>query len=325
MQLFRHPDNLPDAAKGAVVAWGNFDGFHKGHQAVLRRAATLADELGAPLAVLTTEPHPRQFFQPDAEPFRLMSLRSKAQALGEFGVDYLYVLNFDTKMAGMLAQDFVMETLIGQLDVRHIVTGHDQRFGKGRGGGTSVLRWMGEMEGFDVTVVDPLHDGDDVYSSTRIRDHLRNGQPGKAAEMMGHWWHIEGRVEKGDQRGRTIGFPTANLSWLDYLEPVLGVYAVGVHIEEGEFEGMYKGVANLGMRPTFDKESIIFEAHLFDFDGDIYGVHLGIDIIDFIRPEMKFDGLDSLKAQIAADCDTARKLLAHPVDEPGRYGNVTRD
>lgn len=325
MQLFRHLDDLPDAARGTVVAWGNFDGFHKGHQAVLREAARIADDLGVPLGVLTTEPHPRQYFRPDAPPFRLMSLRSKAMALEAFGVDYLFVLTFDAAMAGTLAQDFVIDTLMGQLDARHIVTGYDQRFGKGRGGGTNVLRWMGHMEGFDVTVVDPLRKDDDIYSSTRVREQLRAGQPVKAAELMGHWWHIEGRVEQGDQRGRTIGFPTANLSWQDYLEPVLGVYAVQVHVEEGPYKGTYKGVANLGIRPTFDKKKIVFEAHLFDFDGDIYGVHLGVDIIDFIRPEMKFDGIDALKKQIAADCDTARKLLAHPLDDPARFGQVTRD
>ena len=330
MQLFRHLDDLPDAAKGAVVAWGNFDGFHKGHQAVLRRAAAIADDLGTdgmsvPLAVLTTEPHPRQYFRPDDPPFRLMTLRSKAHALEEFGVDYLFVLTFDAGLAGTLAQDFVMDILIGKLQARHVVTGHDQRFGKGRGGGTSVLRWMGHMEGFDVTVVEPLRNGDQIYSSTRIRDHLRAGQPVKAADMMDHWWRIEGRVEKGDQRGRTIGFPTANLAWDDYLEPVLGVYAVQVHVEDGPHKGTYKGVANLGVSPTFDKKKIVFEAHLFDFDGDIYGAHLSVDVIDFIRPEMKFDGIDALKAQIAADCDTARTLLARPLDNPARFDEAPRD
>lgn len=324
MKLYRHLENLPRGVTGSVVAWGNFDGFHKGHQAVVRRAADIADEMGAPLAVMTTEPHPSQFFRPDTPSFRLMSLRSKAQALEAFGADVVFVLTFDAALAGTSAEDFVRDVLVNKLKARHVVTGYDQRFGKGRGGDADLLRRMGEGAGFGVTVVEPLEVDGGVYSSSRVREHLRNGDPEQAALLMGHWWRIEGRVEQGDQRGRTIGFPTANVSWGDYLEPRLGVYAVRMHVEDGPHRGAYDGVANLGRRPTFGKTDISFEVHLFDFDGDLYGAHAGVDMIAFIRPEQKFDGLDALKAQIAADAGAARDILASPAAAAGRFPPATR-
>ncbi len=324
MKLYRHLENLPRGVTGSVVAWGNFDGFHKGHQAVVRRAAEIADEMGAPLAVMTTEPHPSQFFRPDTPSFRLMSLRSKAQALETFGADVVFVLAFDAALAGTPAEDFVREVLVNRLKAKHVVTGYDQRFGKGRGGDADLLRRMGEEAGFGVTVVEPLEADGEVYSSSRVREHLRNGEPEQAALLMGHWWRIEGRIEQGDQRGRTIGFPTANVSWADYLEPKLGVYAVRMHVEDGPRRGVYDGVANLGRRPTFGKTDISFEVHLFDFDGDLYGAHVGVDMIGFIRPEQKFDGLYALKAQIAADAQAARVMLAGAAAAPGRFPPATR-
>ncbi|MGE0667341.1 MAG: bifunctional riboflavin kinase/FAD synthetase [Sphingomonadales bacterium] len=324
MKLYRHLENLPRGVTGSVVAWGNFDGFHKGHQAVVRRAAEIADEMGVKLAVMTTEPHPSQFFRPDTPSFRLMSLRSKAQALEAFGADVLFVLTFDAGLAGTPAEDFVREVLVRRLKARHVVTGYDQRFGKGRGGDADLLRRMGEETGFGVTVVAPLEVDGEVYSSSRVREHLRNGDPEQAALLMGHWWRIEGRVEQGDQRGRTIGFPTANVGWGDYLEPRLGVYAVRMHVEDGPHRGVFDGVANLGRRPTFGKTDISFEVHLFDFVGDLYGAHVGVDMIGFIRPERKFDGLEALKAQIAADAAAARAILAGPSAAPARFAAATR-
>jgi len=310
MKLFRHLDNLPSDVQGAVIAWGNYDGLHPGHLAVLAKAQRLAREYGAPFAVLTTEPHPRQYFKPDQPNFRLMTLRTKALALEEFGVDALFVLTFDEEMANTPAEDFVHDVLIGRLGVRHVVTGFNQRFGKGRAGDTDLLRQMAEAEGFGVTVVEPVRDGDDVLSSSLIRDCLRDGRPLDAARVMGHCWRVEGRVEKGDQRGRTIGFPTANMDWGEYLEPALGVYAVRVLIEDGPHAGTYDGVANIGKRPTFNKTQIKFEAHIFDFDADIYGVHMAVEIHDFIRAERKFSGIEEIKQQIARDCETARQILA---------------
>ncbi len=310
MKLFRHLENLPEDVRGAVVAWGNYDGLHQGHMAVLAQAKQMARDIGAPFAVLTTEPHPRQYFNPDAPNFRLMTLRTKARELEAFGVDALFVLTFDEALANTLAEDFVSQVLVKSMNVRHVVTGFNQRFGKDRGGGTGLLQNMGAAEGFSVTVVDAVKTGEDLHSSTLIRDHIRAGHPREAAKLLGHYWRVEGKVEMGDQRGRTIGFPTANVDWGDYLEPALGVYAVRVEIEEGDHAGTYDGVANIGRRPTFDKEIIKFEAHIFDFDADIYGNHIAVEIIEFIRAEQKFDGIDALKAQIAKDCQTAKDILA---------------
>jgi riboflavin kinase/FMN adenylyltransferase len=324
MRLFRHTDDLPVDIKGAVVAWGNFDGFHRGHQAVFHQTAQIAAQLGAPLAALTTEPHPREHFAPDAPNFRLMSLRNKAHTLEAYGVDVMFVLAFDDALANMPAESFVKDLLVGKLGVRHVVTGYDQRYGKGRTGDTDLLIRMGKELGFDVTVVQPVQHDDEAYSSTEVRALLRQGQPSEAAALMGHWWRVEGRVEMGDQRGRTIGFPTANVAWDGYLEPKLGVYAVRAYVEEGPFKGQYDGVANLGMRPTFNKTALSFEVHIFDFDGDLYGLHLGVDLVSFIRPEQKFDGLDALKAQIATDSDKARARLQQSEFGADRFPVVRR-
>jgi riboflavin kinase/FMN adenylyltransferase len=324
MKIFRHTDDLPDDIKGAIVAWGNFDGFHRGHQAVFDQTAQIAAQQGAPLAALTTEPHPREHFAPDAPNFRLMSLRNKAHTLENYGVDAMFVLAFDDALANMTAESFVRDLLVAKLGVRHVVTGYDQRYGKGRMGDTDLLIHMGKELGFDVTVVPPVQHDDIAYSSTQVRALLRDGHPVEAAELMGHWWRVEGRVEMGDQRGRTIGFPTANVDWDGYLEPKLGVYAVRAHIEEGPHEGIYDGVANLGMRPTFDKTALCFEVHIIAFEGDLYGLHLGVELVSFIRPEQKFDGLDALKAQIALDGDTARSQLQQPEFSANRFLPVRR-
>lgn len=324
MLLLRHHEDVPDRAKGAVVTLGNFDGFHKGHQAVLTRAAEVASEIAAPLAVLTTEPHPQSFFSPETPPFRLMSLRTKAHALETFGVDVLFVLTFNQDLADMLAQDFITDILIDALGAKHFVAGYDYRFGKGRSGNVDVLRQMGGEESIGVTIVEPIAENGDIYSSTLIRQHLRDGQPVAAAELMGHWWTLEGRVEYGDQRGRTIGFPTANLILKDYMQPAFGVYAVRGDIADGPHKGRFEGVANLGRRPTFGENDVNFEIHMFDFSGDIYGAHLRVDVVDFIRPEQKFDGLDDLKRQIERDSAEARRLLADPALSASRFAPATR-
>lgn len=314
MRLYRQYHDIPEACRGAVVAMGNFDGFHRGHQAVIAEAGDLADRLGAPLGVLTTEPHPRNFFNPEIKPFRLTPFRAKVNYMRTFGVDVLTVLHFDKTLASLSAQDFVLEVLKRGLGARHVVVGYDYRFGQGRGGGVDVLRWMGEMEDFGVTVVAPVEQegAGTPYSSSRIREALEAGQARAAAQLLGHWWSIDGHVAQGDKRGRTIDFPTINLPMDEYLKPRLGVYAVRAVVTEGPQAGVYNGVANIGCRPTFAKEDITLEAHLFDFSGDIYGTHVQVEIVDFIRPETKFDGLASLKAQIARDCDSARAILARP-------------
>jgi riboflavin kinase/FMN adenylyltransferase len=315
MAIFRHTGDLPAAARGAVVVIGNFDGVHRGHQLLLADARRQADLLSAPLAVLTFEPHPRSVFLPDQPPFRLTSLRAKAHALQEAGVDDLFVLHFDRSFSLKPAAAFVLDILVGDLAVRHVVVGWDFCFGHKRAGNAALLKSMGSQHGFGVTAVDPVMNGEgEVYSSSIIRAHLRDGRPAKAAELLGRPWEIEGRVEHGDRRGRTIGFPTANLGLGDYLRPALGVYAVlagrDPGVEHGGETRWLPGVANFGRRPTVAGEDLRLEVHLFDFDGDLYGETLRVRLIDFIRPEKKFDGLDALQAQIALDCGQAREILA---------------
>lgn len=321
MQIYRHIETLDEKARGAVVALGTYDGFHQGHQKVIGDAGRVADDLNAPLAVLTTEPHPRYYFKPDQPPFLLTPFRAKARHLESFGVDILYALPFDGDLAATSAEDFIEDILVGRLGVRHVFVGFNYHFGQGRKGDAAMLKAFGKRHGFGVTVVEPVAVGvegaaGETYSSTLIRDALRNGEARRAAALLGHWWTLEGHVIKGDQRGRTIGFPTLNLPMGDYIEPKLGVYAVRVTLEDGR---LVDGVANIGRRPTFDKEDILLEAHLFDFSEDIYGKLISVALVAFIRPEMKFSGLDALKAQIAEDENSAKALLADPDNAADRF------
>lgn len=316
MRIFRHHMDIPPALHGGVVALGNFDGFHRGHQAVIAAAAAEARLLQAPLWVFTTEPHPRRLFQPDAPEFRLTPFRAKIHCLETFGVENALVLNFDAVLAGMLAQDFVIEVLVEGMGIRHAVCGYDYRFGKGRGGGVDVLRWMGEMEHFGVSVVAPVAENGgavNVYSSSAIRRALQEGDVAAATQALGHWWFIDGHVLEGDRRGRTIGFPTINLSMQGYILPKFGVYAVRVR-QQAECVGtvIREGVANIGRRPTFNKDDVTLEVHLFDFSGDLYGQVVSVELVDFIRPERKFAGIEELKNQIAEDSAEARRRLADP-------------
>ncbi|MBO6634628.1 MAG: bifunctional riboflavin kinase/FAD synthetase [Parvibaculum sp.] len=310
MQIIRHYEHIPPGLRGAVYALGNFDGVHLGHRQVIGRAADIAAEMGVPLGVLVFEPHPQQFFFPDRPFFRLTPFRAKARLLERIGVDVLAALPFDSHMSKKLAPEFVLDVLVNGLHAVHVVAGYDFRFGKGRGGDAAALSYMGEMEGFGVSVVEEVREGGVTYSSTRIRELLANGDPRGAAKLLGHWWTVETHVQGGDRRGRTIGFPTANFSLEDHVEPALGVYAVKIEIEDGPHKGVYDGVANVGRRPTFDKEDVVLEVHIFDFEGDIYGAHAAVSFIEYLRPEQKFDGLDSLKAQIAKDGAKARDVLA---------------
>ena len=310
MQIIRHHEHVPPGLTGGVYALGNFDGVHLGHRKVIGEAARLAAELGVPLGVLVFEPHPQQFFFPDKPFFRLTPFRAKARLLEKLGVDVLAALPFDQRMSQKLAPEFVLDVLVDGLRAVHVVAGYDFRFGKGRGGDAATLAYMGEMEGFGVDIVPEVRGDGEAYSSTRIRELLAKGDPRGAAKLLGHWWTVETHIQQGDQRGRTIGFPTANLPLEDHVEPALGVYAVKVEIEDGPHKGLYDGVANVGRRPTFDKQDVLLEAHIFDFAGDIYGAHAAVSLIEFIRPERKFDGLESLKAQIAKDSERARGILA---------------
>lgn len=310
MQIIRHYEDVQPALKGAVYAIGNFDGVHIGHQKVIARTAEIAAARGAKTGVLMFEPHPRQYFFPGEPFFRLMSFRAKARTLAQLGVDLIAVLPFDKRMASMEPEDFIRNVLVEGLGASHVVAGYDSRFGKGRKGDEALLRAMSGELGYGVSIVEEVKKGEETYSSTRIRELLSKGEPRAAAELLGHWWTVETHVIKGDQRGRTIGFPTANLSLDDLVQPAFGVYAVRVEIEEGPHKGTYDGVANVGRRPTFGKEDVLLEVHIFDFDGDIYGAHLAVSFIEHLRDERKFDGLESLKTQIAADSARAREILA---------------
>jgi riboflavin kinase/FMN adenylyltransferase len=312
MKIFRHYNDVTDAFKGAVVAVGNFDGVHRGHQALIAEAKRLADERCAPLGVLAFEPHPQEFFRPSAESFRLTPFRTKARLIAEQGADVLFAVNFDAEMATKSAQDFVLDVLVKGLGVGCVVVGKDFQFGKGRAGNVAVLSYMGEMEGFGVSVFEPvLENAADKISSTHIRDALKAGKPEEAAKLLGHWWSVESRVEHGDARGRTIGFPTANMRIDDCLRPAYGIYAVrATIIEDDKPVSTHKGVANFGIRPMYKLTTPLLETYLFDFNGDLYGKHLQVEFIHYIHGELKLESLEALKTQIAKDSDEAKKALS---------------
>jgi len=309
MRIFRH-DKVAAADRGAVVAIGNFDGLHLGHQRVIGEAGTIARTSGAPYAVLTFEPHPRSVFRPDDPPFRLTPFRVKSRRIEALGVELLFTLHFDLAFAAKSAEDFVDEVLVRGIGARHVVAGYDFVFGHKRRGNAALLRERGAALGFGVEIVAPVHEASGaLYSSTRIREHLAEGRPREAAALLGRFWEIDGRVERGDERGRTIGFPTANIFLHDYLRPAAGVYAVRAGIEEGARTVWRDAVANFGRRPTFGGSDLRLEVHLLDYDGDLYSRHLRVALIEFLRPERKFSGIDALKAQIATDAAQARALL----------------
>ncbi len=311
MRISTSYSGLPSDAKGAVVAIGNFDGVHPGHRAVLTRASAVADTLGAPLGVVTFEPHPRRYFQPAIPPFRLTPPPAKRRLIREAGARLYYELPFDAAMAALTAEAFIERVLIEGLGVRHVVVGAGFAFGKGRTGTVSVLEHVaGHKGGVGVTVVAPVSAGDGALaSSTRVRECLVRGEPERAAALLGRAFAIEGEVLSGDKRGRQLGFPTANLSLDDYLRPAFGVYAVRA-VPLGGDGARWSGVANLGERPTVGGTKAQLEAHLFDFAGDLYGRRISVELLAFIRAEKKFESLDALKAQIAQDSTQARGILA---------------
>jgi riboflavin kinase/FMN adenylyltransferase len=314
LRIVRHPGSGSTHPRGAVLALGNFDGLHLGHAALIGEASNRARAQGAPAGVLTFEPHPRSIFLPEGEPFRLTPFRVKEREIARLGVDLLFVQHFDAAFAKKSAESFVEEVLVGAVGVAHLVVGHDCTFGNRRRGTAEMLREAGARHGFGVTVIEPVRGADAaVYSSTHIRELLREGRPRDAAAQLGRFWEIDGRVMVGDRRGRTIGFPTVNLGLGEYLRPAFGVYAVRVSGDGADdaFGGrVIDGVANIGMRPTVGTPEPRLEANLFDIDSDLYGRHLRVSLLDFIRPEKKFSGLDALKAQIAEDAARARAILA---------------
>ncbi len=298
---------VPADLAGAIVALGNFDGFHLGHQAVVARAVERARAERRPALVATFDPHPVRHFRPDAEPFRLTTLDQRARLFAAAGADGMVVFHFDATLAALTADRFVAERLVGALRVGGVVTGEDFTFGHAKSGDIATLRRAGAAAGFSVdTVGAVMLDGEPV-SSTRIRAALRGGDARGAARLLTRPYAIEGVVQHGDKLGRTIGYPTANLDMGPYLRPAYGIYAVRGRLADGR---VLDGAANLGIRPTFDPPKELLEPYFFDFDGDLYGQVLAVELIEWLRAEAKFDGLDALIAQMDKDCARARELLA---------------
>lgn len=309
MRIIRSLADVTTDDRGAIAAVGNFDGVHLGHKAVIGQAQHAAQLAGAPAAVLTFEPHPRMLFQPDAPAFRLTSADARAEAIAALGTNILFELGFDMEFSHVPAEDFITGILHRGLGLRHVVIGHDFFFGHRRRGTPEMLQEYGIRLGFGVSVIDPVTEQDGaVYSSSRIRQCLKEGDPRGAAALLGRPWDVTATVVHGDQRGRTIGFPTANLQLEDIMHPAHGVYAVRARDEESDV--WWSGVTNFGRRPTVNDRGPLLEVNLFDVSPDLYGRKLRVQFIDFIRPEMKFSGLDELKAQIARDADAARQTLS---------------
>ncbi len=307
MRILRDPFAIPQDARGASAAIGNFDGVHLGHQAVIGRARRPA----APLAVLTFEPHPREWFAPDTPPFRLMNAQAKAHRLEMLGVDTLFELPFDARLASLTPEEFVDGVLVRDLGLSHAVVGADFRFGKGRAGTAETLATLGQATGLAVTVAPMVALEGGEVSSTAIRQALSEGRPRDAQRMLGHWHRIEGPVIHGEKRGRTLGYPTANLSMDGLHLPRFGVYAVKADVLDGPHRGSYRGAASIGVRPMFGTNHPNCETFLFDFAGDLYGATLSVALVDFLRPELTFDGLPALIRQMDDDCTRAREVLAH--------------
>ena len=298
---------VPERLRGGIVALGNFDGFHKGHQAVVGRAIERARAEGRPALVATFEPHPMRYFRPDSPPFRLTSPEQRARLIEAAGVDGLFVFQFNADFASLTAPEFVTDWLVRRLGVAGVVTGQDFTFGKARGGDVALLRMLGQANRISVDAVAPVADEGGTVSSTRIREALRQGDCDAAARLLTRPFTIEGLVEHGDKRGRELGYPTANLSLWRYVRPRFGIYAVRGRLPGGEIRG---GAASLGVRPMFDPPKELLEPYFFDFDGDLYGQSIEVELVAFLRDEAKFDSLDALKAQMAADVARARGLLA---------------
>ncbi|MFC6497537.1 bifunctional riboflavin kinase/FAD synthetase [Gemmobacter lanyuensis] len=305
MKIIQHWQGLAPTDRGASVAMGNFDGVHLGHRSVIEAAAGH----GLP-GVLTFEPHPREFFSPDAPPFRLMNAEARANRLAKLGVERLYELPFNATMAALSPEDFAAEVLADGLGVTHVTVGSDFCFGKGRKGTVEDLQALGAKYGFGVTIAPLLRAGGKEISSTAIRNALSEGRPRDAATMLGHLHRIEGEVIHGEKRGRELGYPTANMSVAGLHLPRLGVYAVKVDVLTGPQAGSYGGAASLGVRPMFGENAPNLETFIFDFKGDLYGQHLSVALVEYLRPEMKFTGLDALITQMDGDCARARTLLA---------------
>ena len=299
-------DTIPDHLRGAIIALGNFDGFHLGHQAVVRAAVEWARGDGRPVIVATFDPHPVRFFRPDTPPFRLTTLDQRQELFAAAGADAMLVFHFDAPFAANTAEDFVVKLLHHRFGAAGVVTGEDFTFGKGRGGNLAVLHDLGARAGIAARSVGPVMLGDEVVSSSRIREALRDGDCAAAERLLTRPFAIRGLVQHGDKRGRTIGYPTANLEIGTYLRPRYGIYAVTGRLPDGT---VLNGAASIGIRPTFEPPRELLEPYFFDWSGDLYGQEIEVAFRHFLRPEAKFETMDGLIAQMDADCMLARELL----------------
>ncbi|WP_294277926.1 bifunctional riboflavin kinase/FAD synthetase [uncultured Sphingomonas sp.] len=298
---------IPAHLAGGIVALGNFDGFHLGHQAVVGAAVARARAEGRPALVATFDPHPIRYFKPDAAPFRLTTLDQRERLFAAAGVDAMIVFGFDAELAALSAEAFVEQRLLAALKVGGVVTGEDFTFGRARSGDVNALRAWGRARGFSTDAVAPVRLDGETISSSRIRAALIAGDAETAARLLTRPYAIQGVVQHGDKLGRTIGYPTANLDMGEYLRPAYGIYAVRGRLDDGR---VLDGAANLGIRPSFDPPKELLEPHFFDFAGDLYGRTVSVELIDYLRPEAKFDTLDALVTQMDADCARAREILA---------------
>ncbi|MEI4231962.1 bifunctional riboflavin kinase/FAD synthetase [Roseovarius sp. D22-M7] len=309
MRIIRDHTYVDDADRGASAAIGNFDGVHLGHLSVIEQARTAGEAIGAPLGILTFEPHPREYFAPEAPPFRLMNREARAHRLEKLGVERLYEINFNAALAALSPRDFAKTVIRDGLGLAHVVVGADFCFGKGRAGTAEMLQEFATEMGFGVTIARILEGESGQVSSTAIRRALTDGDPRGAAAMLGHWHRIDGPVIGGEQRGRTLGYPTANMSIAGLHPPKFGVYAVLVDVLDGPHAGHYHGAASVGVRPMFQGELPNIETFLFDFSGDLYDAHLSVALVEYLRPEESFDSLEAFIAQMDADCVRARDVL----------------
>ena len=319
MKVFLQSVEIPKSLRGGVVAIGNFDGLHRGHQELLSIARKQAEANNKPWGILTFEPHPRTFFRPAEPVFRLTPYPLKMRLASAFGAQFAVNIDFNEALAGLEADEFIYEQLVKHLGVSHVITGYDFHFGKGRKGGPENLRDMGAMHGFTVTVVDQVTDDGDghaPFSSSSIRTSLRRGHVRAAANELGYQWMVMGEVVPGDQRGRTIGFPTANIILDPGAEPFRGIYAVTArNAADPSTTPCWQGAAYFGDRPTFDTKRTFLEVYLLDQNIDLYGKILMVNFVDLIRPDKTFKGVDDLVTQMHADCAEVRKVLAADVIE----------
>jgi riboflavin kinase/FMN adenylyltransferase len=319
MRIVRYRSRASGEARGMVVALGNFDGVHRGHQAVFAEARARADALGCPFGVVTFEPHPRAVLRPELRPFRLTPFRTKVRAIATCGAQALVIIRFDKALAARSAGSFVSEVLVNELAVAHVVIGHDFKFGRGREGTAERLDELAREHGFGFTQVSAVGADDRAFASTAVRVALGQGDVTGAAAILGRWWEVEDRVSAGERIGRTIGYPTANLALTDTLHPAHGIYAVWAGLEEAGEIRWHPGAANFGTRPTFDDGRELLEIHLLDFRADLYGRRLRVRFVDYLRAEEKFESVEALIVQMDSDCVRTREILAtHGPDRPAQ-------